>query len=117
MNGNNNGKLRHKPDHQTNFATMKYDTSCPRCAKIRTVVFLLRKNMNNGCSREETSAALAKASSMIQQYGLLRGEYVDRQYNEQIRVVIHTQQTDYTVRRRGKMSSMHKRRTDYSILS
>jgi len=64
----------------------------------------------------EQYSAEAKATSMIQQYGLLKGEYTDRQYNEQMRTVIHHQQQEYTVRRRGKMSSMHKRRTDEDLL-
>jgi len=62
---------------------MQYDTSCPRCGKIKHVVLLRRKTTKNGCSLQEQATAAALAEKLVVLYRLTRGEVMDREYAQE----------------------------------
>lgn len=104
-----NQKWRDGRDCLSNYGAMQYDTTCPRCSKIRAVIFLRRKNTRNGCSQDETLLASMKATKMIETYKLTKGEIFDREYDSVMREVINKNQTQYAKRpKRTKMSQYSK---------
>lgn len=66
---------------QSNFGAMNYDDTCLRCAKIKIVIYLRRKSPSNGCSEQESAAAMALADKIIAKFKLTRGDIFDREYN------------------------------------
>lgn len=101
--------LRHNQECTSNFGAMQYDSKCTRCTKIRAVIFLRRKNTRNGCSQQESTLALVKATQIIETYKLTKGEVFDREYDSVMREVIQKNQTQYAKRpKRTKMSQYSK---------
>jgi hypothetical protein len=102
----------------SNFAAHQYDPRCTQCGKIRTVVFLRRKTVRNGCSQEEATSALVKATAIIETYKLKKGDYFDREYDSVMRETINENQKQYAKRpkrKRNKLSDYDKR-TDEGLL-
>lgn len=79
-NGNNDIAQRHSDDCDAVFGYP--DPICERCKKISKVIFLKRKNTDNGCSIEEALTASVLAVRLIKQYRLTKGEIVDPEYDE-----------------------------------
>jgi len=81
----NNGKtpmLQHSinPKCTSAPAIGDFDKRCPKCKQIWRVVLLRRKSVALGASEQEQEAAYAVADSIIDKYGLRRGEVFDRLY-------------------------------------
>lgn len=79
-----NDGTRHNRDCTSSFGAMRYDLQCVRCTKIKKVIMLKRKNLRNGCSQEETVAAMMLARRLVEDYELTRGEVFDREYDPEM---------------------------------
>lgn len=70
--------LEHTESCDSVPARSEFDTSCPRCKSINTVIHLRRKTVQFGCSQQEMDSAISLADALIAKYELAPVECVDR---------------------------------------
>jgi len=70
----------HLDDCKCQPSRSQFDSRCPRGSTIWKIILLRRKTITNGCSIDESAAALALAQRLIRKHGLVAAELLDRAY-------------------------------------